>query len=198
MESLAGHKLPTAYPSRRAWLHVTVRDRLGAIVFESGGAEASGRIAGNDNDEDGRRFEAHHAEITNARQVQVYESVMVDHAGAVTTGLLWGVRYVKDNRLLPRGFDKATAPADVAVHGEALADADFAAGGDRVRYAVQVPETGGPFRLEAELRYQSIGYRWAENLRAFDAPEPARFVKYYEAMAPVSSVVLARAAATVE
>lgn len=52
--------------------------------------------------------------------------------------------------------------------------------------------------MEAELRYQSIGYRWAENLRAFDAPEPARFVKYYEAMAAVSSTVLARAAATVE
>lgn len=198
VESLAGHKLPTAYPSRRAWLHVTVHDRGGAIVFESGGVEASGRIAGNDNDEDARRFEPHHAEVTDAGQVQVYESVMVDHAGAVTTGLLWGVRYAKDNRLLPRGFDKATAPADVAVHGAARADADFMAGGDRARYVVQVPETGGPFRVEVELRYQSIGYRWAENLRAFDAPEPARFVKYYEAMAAVSSTVLARAAATVE
>ena len=26
VRNLTGHKLPTAYPSRRAWLHVTVRD----------------------------------------------------------------------------------------------------------------------------------------------------------------------------
>lgn len=36
VRNLTGHKLPTAYPSRRAWLHVTVRDLGGAVVFESG------------------------------------------------------------------------------------------------------------------------------------------------------------------
>ena len=30
MRNLTGHKLPTGYPSRRAWLHVTVRDGAGA------------------------------------------------------------------------------------------------------------------------------------------------------------------------
>ena len=74
---------------------------------------------GNDNDADGSRFEPHYLEITDPDQVQIYEDIMVDYAGAVTTGLLWGVEYVKDNRLLPRGFDKATASDDVAVKGEA-------------------------------------------------------------------------------
>ncbi len=29
VENLTGHKLPTAFPSRRAWLHVVVRDGSG-------------------------------------------------------------------------------------------------------------------------------------------------------------------------
>ena len=70
-----------------------------------------GQIAGNDNDADATRFEPHYNEIKAADQVQIYESIMVDQAGAVTTGLLTAVRYVKDNRLLPRGFDKRTADA---------------------------------------------------------------------------------------
>src|SRR4029077_13523870 len=36
VENLGGHKLPTAYPSRRVWLHVVVRDGGGRAMFESG------------------------------------------------------------------------------------------------------------------------------------------------------------------
>ena len=191
VSNLAGHKLPTAYPSRRAWLHVTVRDANGHIAFQSGGVEPSGQISGNDNDADGARFEPHYAEITSADQVQIYESMMADTSGAVTTGLLSAVKYVKDNRLLPRGFDKGTAAPDVAVHGGASTDTDFLAGGDTVRY--RVPIAGeGPFRVEVELLYQTIGFRWAENLRRFDAPEPKRFVALYEQASRSSAVLLAR------
>jgi hypothetical protein len=45
-----GHKLPTAYPSRRVWLHFVVRDRHGRNVFESGSLNPDGSIVGNDND----------------------------------------------------------------------------------------------------------------------------------------------------
>jgi hypothetical protein len=194
IESLAGHKLPTAYPSRRVWLHVTVRDGSGATVFESGAPQADGSITGNDNDADGATFEPHYTTITAPDQVQIYEPVMVDAEGAVTTGLISAVRYVKDNRLLPAGFDKASAPEEVAVHGGALEDADFAAGGDRVVYSVDVGGAQGPFTIEAELLYQSIGYRWAENLRAYDhAAEPARFLGYYAQHAADSAKLIARA-----
>ena len=195
VENMGGHKLPTAYPSRRAWLHVVVRDRTGAIVFESGALRPDGSIEGNDNDEDAARFEPHYAEITRADQVQIYEDVMVGADGAVTTGLLSALRYVKDNRLLPRGFDKRTADKDVAVHGDAETDPDFIGGGDQIRYIVAVGDVRGPFQVEAELWYQPIAYRWAMNLKKYDAMEPNRFVGYYEQTASASGVVLAHATA---
>jgi hypothetical protein len=190
-----GHKLPTAYPARRAWIHFTVRNRNGHTVFESGALER-GRIVGNDNDADGARFEPHYNQITDTGHVQIYESIMVDARGTVTTGLLSGTQYIKDNRLLPLGFDPATAADDIAVRGNAADDADFRGGHDRVRYDIPVAgvET---LELEAELLYQPVGYRWAENLRAYEAAETARFVSYYDAMAASSATPLARAATTV-
>jgi len=112
-----------------------------------------------------------------------------------TTGLLQATSFLKDNRLLPRGFDKATADADIAVVGDARSDADFRDGGDRVRYVVPA-EGAGPFRVDVELRYQPIAYRWAQNLGRYDAPEPARFLRYYNAGASGSSVVVATASAS--
>jgi hypothetical protein len=193
LRNLTGHKFPTAYPSRRAWLHVTVRDRSGAVVFESGAVGHDGAIKGNDNDGDPSAFEPHYRVISRADQVQVYESIMVDAADRVTTGLLSALRYVKDNRLLPEGFDKQSASRDVAVHGDALEDANFIGGGDRVAYSIDVSKWTGPLEIEAELRFQPVGFRWARNLKGRDAEEIARFVSYYEAMANTSSVSVASA-----
>jgi hypothetical protein len=189
--NLTGHKLPTAYPSRRAWLHVVVRDRSGAGVFESGALMPSGRIVGNDNDDDRLEFEPHYEVITRPDQVEIYESIMEDRQGNVTTGLLSGIRYAKDNRILPRGFDKATASADIAVYGDAASDSAFVGGSNRTRYIVDAGRAEGPFRIVAELWYQPIGFRWAENLRLRPAAETNRFVGYYESMAASSGMVLA-------
>jgi hypothetical protein len=191
VQNLSGHKFPTAYPSRRAWLHVTVKGADGRVIFESGRVQPNGAIEGNDNDLDASRFEPHYTEIRRADQVQIYEPVMVDQNGAVTTGLLTGVRYIKDNRLLPRGFNKQTAHADVAVQGEAMKDGDFGDGGDRVRYTIDAPS--GPATIEVVLRFQPIGFRWARNLEAYDAPEPQRFLRYYDSAASSSSEAIARA-----
>ena len=198
VENKTGHKLPTGYPSRRAWLHVTARDARGQVLFESGAVAPTGAIAGNDNDENAAGYEPHYDEIRSADQVQIYESVMVDFKDLPTTGLLRGVRYVKDNRLLPRGFEKSTASADVAVHGAAAGDADFQSGGDRVRYAIDVSKGQGPVTLEAELRFQTISFRWARNLGTYAAAETKRFISYYDSMAQGSSLAIARVAATIE
>lgn len=186
--NLAGHKLPTAYPSRRAWLHVRVRDRAGRTVFESGAHATDGRILGNDNDEDATRYEPHWTRIDRPDQVQIYEGILADTRGSVTTGLIRAVRYAKDNRILPRGFAKAGADAAIAVHGHAAEDDDFTGGSDRVRYAVDLGGAQGPFTVEAELWYQPIAWRWAQNLAEYDAEEPARFVRYYDSMSAASAV----------
>ncbi|NOT27774.1 MAG: hypothetical protein HOP16_16935 [Acidobacteria bacterium] len=196
VRNLSGHKLPTAYPSRRVWLRVAVRDQGGRVVFESGAVEPTGAITGNDNDMDGTRFEPHYEVVDSPDKVQIYEPILGTPSGAVTTGLLSATRYLKDNRVAPRGFDKATAPADVAVEGGARSDADFLGGQDRVHYRVDVGGAAGPFTIDAEVWYQSIGYRWAENLRGYTAAEPQRFVRYYEAMAPASAIRLAGTAAS--
>lgn len=197
IENLAGHKFPTAYPARRAWLHLAVRDARGSVVWESGALRPDGAIVGNDNDDDATRFEPHYTEISRPDEVQIYEPILVDWQDRVTTGLLFGVRYIKDNRLLPRGFDKATAETDIAVQGRAIQDPDFLEGGDRVHYVVDLGSGVGPFTVIAELWYQTIGYRWAHNLEAYEAQEIGRFVGYYDAMAHGSAVLIASDTATV-
>lgn len=198
IRNLAGHKFPTAYPSRRAWLHVTVRDRRGTIVFESGAMRPDGSIVGNNNDNDKQTFEPHYDVIESPDQVAIYESIMVAPEGAVTTGLLTAVRYAKDNRILPEGFDKAGAVADIAVRGRAMQDTNFIAGSDRVRYSVRVNPADGPFRVDAKLWYQPISFRWAHNLEAYDAFETQRFLRYYESMSAGSGIIVAEHTTTAE
>lgn len=195
--NLSGHKLPTAYPSRRVWIRFIVRDASGATVFSSGALNASGAIEGNVNDAQPFAFEPHYREIRRADDVQIYESILADTSGAVTTSLISALRYAKDNRLLPRGFAKATAHADIAVHGDAREDPDFAGGGDRVRYVVGVGAAPGPFAVQATLLFQPIGFRWAENLRGYKADEPSRFVAYFAEMSSASAAILSQADVTV-
>jgi hypothetical protein len=194
VENLGGHKLPTAYPSRRAWLHVTVLDKNGKAVFESGALKPDGSIDGNDNDADPQRFEPHYSVIDKPDQVQIYEDILGGADGKVTTGLITAVNYLKDNRLLPHGFDKQSAERDIAVVGDAAKDPNFTDTGHRILYRVPVQPAQGPFRVEVELCYQPVGYRWAHNLKPYGAQamEPGRFAGYYEAMSQVSATVLAR------
>jgi hypothetical protein len=196
VSNLSGHKFPTAYPSRRAWLNFKVRDRNNRIVFESGALNANGSIEGNDNDADPARFEPHYNEINSADQVQIYEDIMVGANNVPTTGLLTAVRFIKDNRLLPKGFNKRSVDQQIAPQGEAVNDADFTGGGDKIRYSVALGNAQGPFQVETELWFQPISYRWANNLKPYKAAEPQRFTAYYDSMATGSAVMLTRANAT--
>jgi len=179
IDNLAGHKFPTGFPSRRAWIHLTVTDEDGAILFESGRPQADGSIAGNENDLDPARFEPHYTIIDAPDQVQIYETILADTAGRVTYTLLRAAGYEKDNRLLPRGFDKETASRDIAVYGAADRDHDFTGGGDRLIYLV--PAGNGRITITAELLYTPLSYAFLQDLLLDDhLPAVRRFRRMVE------------------
>jgi hypothetical protein len=177
-----GHKLPTSYPSRRAFIHFKVTDNNGTIVFESGKLNADGSIVGNATDIDSNTYEPHYETITAEDQVQIYESIMQDSDGQVTHTLLRAATYSKDNRILPLGFDKATVPNDVAVKGVALTDDNFNLGSDTISYLFPVSDNT-PLNIEVALNYQTLSYGHLQDMfkDADVIPEVARFKRYFEA-----------------
>ncbi len=192
VENLSGHKFPTAYPSRRTWIHFTVADAAGTIVFESGAVGPDGAISGNDNDADGTQYEIHYETINRADQVQIYEAILQTADGRVTTSPLSAAGYLKDNRLLPSGFQKAAPYQDIMVRGGAIEDITFLGGGDVVTYLVPLGSGSGPYTVTAELLFQTIGFRWADNLRRAQGAEIDRFLGYYAAV-PNAPVIIASA-----
>jgi len=179
---LTGHKFPASFPSRRAWLHVSVTDAGGQVIFESGKRNADGTIAGNAADADPTAYEPHYNVIAQADQVQIYEPIMGDNEGRITYTLLRGAKYLKDNRLLPVGADKGKLPADIAVYGEAASDANFAGGGDLITYLVDAKGATGPFTFNAELLYEPLSYQFVQDLLRDKTPLTERFSGYYDQM----------------
>jgi hypothetical protein len=138
VKNLAGHKFPTGYPARRTWLHLRYAMEMVARCLIPVPLPTAGLIRGNDNDADPLKYEPHYDEITSPDQVQIYEPILGDASNMPTTGLLFATHYLKDNRLLPRGFDKTTADKDIGVYGGAMQDSNFTGDGDRIRYVVEV------------------------------------------------------------
>lgn len=192
--SQVGHKFPGGFPSRRAWLHITLRDAKGQVVFETGAVRPDGAIEGNANDSDPAQFEPHYARLNAPGQVQIYEAIMLDLNGKLTTTLLRGAAYAKDNRLLPAGFDLKAAGANIAVHGVS-SDPDFLPGQDLLALDLNLGAAQGPFTLQAELLYQTIGYRWAANITEQNSAEAKTFANLYRA---TTNTALAAARAEVQ
>lgn len=179
IENLTGHKFPTGFPSRRAWLHVLVTNESDETVFESGGVDADGRItnlAGG--------LEPHRDIITAEDQTQIYENQMVDVNGDVTYTLLRAAGYVKDNRLPPKGFAAGHARyADMAVHGAANDDANFNmgnAGSDSVTYRIDISDQASNLFVRVELLYQTVKPAFVDDLFTHDVPAVNRFQGYYD------------------
>ncbi|MBL8860179.1 MAG: hypothetical protein JNL28_16835 [Planctomycetes bacterium] len=174
VENLTGHKFPSGYPARRAWLAVEVRSGRN-VLFHSGAVGDDGRLKGVADE----LALPHFDRIERADQVQVYEMLAVDQAGLPTTMLTRMAAHSKDNRLLPRGWKRDGPHADETRPVGTDSDANFTGGSDVVTYDVALPETEGALLIVARLFYQSIPPAWAATLADSKTPEAAQFLKYY-------------------
>ena len=68
------------------------------------------------------QFQPHYRQITQGSQVQIYEELVTDSAGELTTSFLRRVNVVKDNRLRPRGFDPKVFAADPSPYIQQLGE----------------------------------------------------------------------------
>ena len=100
---------------------------------------------------------------------------MKDVSGEVTTFQMLAAGYLKDNRLLPDGFDKQNPPPVSSVTGEALQDSTFIGGSDSLLYQVPTNGASGPFTVQVEMLYQSVSYRWALNVLNSNSEEAQTF-----------------------
>ncbi len=191
VENLAGHKFPTGFPSRRAWLHVVIQDNNENIVFESGKPDDNGEVAGID---DG--YEPHYDEINQPDQVQIYQAIMKDVNGDVTYTLLRGAEYAKDNRIPPKGFTSVSENyQDIAICGNALNDNNFnfnddgqeGSGSDYVTYKMAIDNTVTDYDISVTMYYQTLAPHFVADLNAYDTDKVTRFSGFYQAMdkAPV-------------
>ncbi len=189
VDVFTGHKFPTSIPTRRAWLHFVVNDSSGQIIFESGKQNPDGSIQGNAADADPLAYEPHYEVITQPDQVQIYEGIMQNSDKEVTYTLLRAGSFAKDNRLLPVGADKENLPQDIAVYGLAAQDANFIGGGDLVRYQVDTSGYQGPFTVSVELLYETLSYRFVQDLLLDETELTERFGAYYASSDKAGTVI---------
>lgn len=185
VRSDAGHKFPTGFPSRRAWLALEVRDASGGLVFRSGGFDDEGRIvdlggAVLTSESLGGPIQPHRDEVTKSEQVQIYEDVMAGVDGEPVFRLLRAAGDYKDNRLLPRGFDPSGPDASAIAPVLGASDSNFVGGGDDVTFRIEVPANGA-LTIRATLLYQPLSPRFAEELFAWDAEAIRAFERFYDA-----------------
>ena len=163
----AGHKFPSGYPARRAWVEVLVHGNDEEPLFHSGAWNPeTGHILGQED----VAWEPHHDVISNPDDVVIYELVLGDVNGDPTTLLERAHEHLKDNRMTPRGFSSTHVVYDTtAIVGAALLDPNFnidaegqeGSGTDLVQYLLPAGwEEHSALTVECTVWYQAIPPKW--------------------------------------
>ena len=158
VENLTGHKFPSGYPSRRAWIRVRIFDGANRVLWESGGFDDAGDITGEKTGEP----RLHRTSVESADDIQIYEGVLGDEHSASTVALLHADQYFKDNRLLPKGWRSDHEDIEHMRPVGTEGDSDFVGGSDTTAYAATFE--GTPAKIEVSLHYQALGNRWIREL----------------------------------
>ncbi|MEO8067078.1 MAG: T9SS type A sorting domain-containing protein [Flavobacteriales bacterium] len=184
LTNLAGHKFPSGYPSRRAFVELDVLNDEGDTIFSSGGWDEEYEVNGHD-----AEWEPHHDVITAEDQAQIYEQVMADVNGDKTTVLERAAGLLKDNRLVPLGFTTSHPSYDTTlIENVPTTDIDFnrdalgveGSGTDIVHYHVPMNGYIGPAHIHAKFWYQTAAPRWMQEMFAHTSAEIDSFRTMYD------------------
>lgn len=189
----AGHKFPSGYPARRAYVEFVATTDLGDTLFQSGVLQSDYEVAGQTED-----TEPHFNTITSEDQVQIYELVLGDVNGDFTTVLERAHVGLKDNRLPPLGFSTNHPSYDTTlIIGNALTDPDFnyensteGSGADIIHYHFPLNGYTGLVNISAKVFYQALPPKWMAPMFAENTPEIDSFRVMYE-NADLSPVLIA-------
>lgn len=183
LSNLAGHKFPSGYPARRAWVELVVTNATGDTLFHNGAWDGSFDVVGHD-----AVWEPHHDIIRNEDDVQIYEMVMGDVNGDRTTVLERGATKLKDNRLAPELFSSDHYTNDtVFIANVPGTDLDFnrygngeeGSGSDIVHYHVPMNGFTGLVNVRARVWYQSAPPRWMDEMFGLHSAEIDTFRNMY-------------------
>lgn len=158
----AGHKFPSGYPSRRAYVQFAVTTATDTL-FQSGMLQQNYEVSGQ-----GAAVEPHYNVIADSTQVQIYEQAMGDVNNNFTTVLERAALALKDNRIPPSGFTTTHYAYDTTmIVGAATTDADFnkigsmeGTGIDVVHYHIPLHGRGGDLHISSAVYYQVLPPRW--------------------------------------
>ncbi len=198
--NLAGHKFPSGYPARRAFIEFLVKTAEGDTIFISGKTDDEYEVFGQN-----PTYEPHYQMINSEEQVQIYEMVMGDVNGDVTTVLERADQPIKDNRLPPLGFTTSNAVYDTTrIAGAALNDVDFnkengaeGSGSDIVYFHVPMNGQLEPLIVSARVFYQPTPPKWMKEMFDHHTPEIDKFRSQF-AEVDRSPVLMREAVITVD
>jgi hypothetical protein len=161
----AGHKFPSGVGFRRAFIEFNAIDASGKVLWSSGRSNDRGVIL----DAKGKPLETefskrvwqpHWRIVSNENQVQIYEVRTKDLQGLLTTSFLGLAKQVKDNRLMPQGWQASGPYADwtmpVAVPKTTNPGYYNGAGNNVVTYRIPAAIAKSMKSVSAQLHYQSI------------------------------------------